>query len=76
MVAVMEAADPHPSKPAVPLVVAVSTALRAREGILLFTRAAFERAGDIQASIFDKTVFDGHSARQHFFIACRISEFQ
>jgi Cu2+-exporting ATPase len=40
---------------AVPLVVAVSTALSASNGLLIRNRAAFERGRNIQAIIFDKT---------------------
>ncbi len=46
---------PHALGLAVPLVVAVSTALAARNGLLIRDRAAFERARNIQALIFDKT---------------------
>ena len=40
---------------AVPLVVAVSTSLAARNGLLIRDRAAFERARDLNAVVFDKT---------------------
>ena len=46
---------PHALGLAVPLVVAVSTALSARNGLLIRNRTAFERARNIQAMIFDKT---------------------
>jgi Cu2+-exporting ATPase len=46
---------PHALGLAVPLVVAVSTAIAARNGLLIRNRAAFERARNIQAIIFDKT---------------------
>jgi len=55
MVTVMVIACPHALGLAVPLVVAVSTAISARKGLLIRDRAAFERAGKIQAVIFDKT---------------------
>lgn len=55
MVTVMITACPHALGLAVPLVVAVSTALSARSGLLVRDRAAFERARNIQAVIFDKT---------------------
>jgi Cu2+-exporting ATPase len=55
MVTVMVIACPHALGLAVPLVVAVSTALSARNGFLIRDRAAFERARGIQAVIFDKT---------------------
>jgi Cu2+-exporting ATPase len=55
MVTVMVIACPHALGLAVPLVVAVSTALSARNGFLIRDRAAFERARTLQAVIFDKT---------------------
>jgi Cu2+-exporting ATPase len=54
-VTVMVITCPHALGLAVPLVVAVSTALSARAGLLIRDRAAFERARDIHAVIFDKT---------------------
>lgn len=54
-VTVMVIACPHALGLAVPLVVAVSTALSASNGLLIRNRAAFERARNIQAIIFDKT---------------------
>jgi len=55
MVTVMVIACPHALGLAVPLVVAISTAISARNGLLIRNRAAFERARKIQAVIFDKT---------------------
>jgi len=55
MVTVMVIACPHALGLAVPLVVAISTAISARSGLLIRNRAAFERARNIQAIIFDKT---------------------
>jgi Cu2+-exporting ATPase len=52
---VMVIACPHALGLAVPLVVAVSTSLAARSGLLIRDRQAFERARDIQAIVFDKT---------------------
>ena len=52
---VMVIACPHALGLAVPLVVAVSTALAAHSGLLIRDRAAFERAKDLQAVVFDKT---------------------
>ncbi len=52
---VMVIACPHALGLAVPLVVAVSTALAAKSGLLIRDRQAFERAKDLQAIIFDKT---------------------
>ena len=54
-VTVMVITCPHALGLAVPLVVAISTALSAKEGLLIRDRAAFERARNIQAIIFDKT---------------------
>jgi len=52
---VMVIACPHALGLAVPLVVAVSTALAARSGFLIRDRSAFERAKDLAAVVFDKT---------------------
>ncbi|BCB27444.1 heavy metal translocating P-type ATPase [Sulfurimicrobium lacus] len=54
-VTVMVITCPHALGLAVPLVVAVSTALAASNGLLIRNRPAFERARKIQAIIFDKT---------------------
>ena len=51
----MVIACPHALGLAVPLVVAVSTALAAHSGLLIRDRSAFERAKDLQAVVFDKT---------------------
>ena len=55
MVTVMVITCPHALGLAVPLVVAVSTALAAANGLLIRNRTAFERGRNIQAIIFDKT---------------------
>jgi len=55
MVTVMVIACPHALGLAVPLVVAVSTALSARNGLLIRDRSAFERARELDAIVFDKT---------------------
>ncbi len=55
MVTVMVITCPHALGLAVPLVVAVSTSLSARNGLLIRDRAAFERARDLNAVVFDKT---------------------
>lgn len=55
MVTVMVISCPHALGLAVPLVVAVSTELTARNGLLIRDRAAFERARALQAVVFDKT---------------------
>jgi P-type Cu2+ transporter len=54
-VTVMVITCPHALGLAVPLVVAVSTALSASNGLLIRSRAAFERARNIDVIIFDKT---------------------
>jgi Cu2+-exporting ATPase len=54
-VTVMVISCPHALGLAVPLVVAVSTALAARAGLLIRDRQAFERAKDLKAIVFDKT---------------------
>ncbi len=54
-VTVMVITCPHALGLAIPLVVAVSTAISARNGLLIRNRTAFERARNIDAMIFDKT---------------------
>ena len=54
-VTVMVITCPHALGLAIPLVVAVSTAIAARGGLLIRDRSAFERARDLDAVIFDKT---------------------
>ncbi|OGI01516.1 MAG: copper-translocating P-type ATPase [Candidatus Margulisbacteria bacterium GWF2_38_17] len=54
-VTVMVIACPHALGLAVPLVVAASTAIAARNGLLIRNRIAFEKARNIEAIIFDKT---------------------
>ena len=54
-VTVMVITCPHALGLAIPLVVAVSTALSAKHGLLIRNRTAFETARNIQAIIFDKT---------------------
>jgi len=55
MATVMVIACPHALGLAVPLVVAVSTTLAAKSGLLIRDRQAFERAKDLQVIVFDKT---------------------
>ena len=55
MVTVMVITCPHALGLAVPLVVAVSTSLSARSGLLIRDRSAFERAREVTAVVFDKT---------------------
>ncbi|MGH6628708.1 MAG: HAD-IC family P-type ATPase, partial [Burkholderiales bacterium] len=55
MVTVMVIACPHALGLAVPLVVAVSTSMAAKSGLLIRDRAAFERARNLKAVVFDKT---------------------
>ena len=54
-VTVMVITCPHALGLAVPLVVAVSTSLSARNGLLIRNRASFEKSRNIDAIIFDKT---------------------
>ncbi|MBK3332124.1 cadmium-translocating P-type ATPase [Persephonella atlantica] len=54
-VTVLVIACPHALGLAVPLVVALSTSLTAKNGILIRDRRAFEQAKDLTAVIFDKT---------------------
>lgn len=54
-VTVMVITCPHALGLAVPLVVAVSTALSAKSGLLIRNRTSFEQARNINAVIFDKT---------------------
>ncbi|OGS34795.1 MAG: ATPase [Elusimicrobia bacterium RIFOXYC2_FULL_34_12] len=54
-VTVMVISCPHALGLAVPLVIAVSTAIAAGNGLLIRNRAAFEKARNIKAIIFDKT---------------------
>ncbi|MFP4015364.1 MAG: copper-translocating P-type ATPase, partial [Chitinispirillaceae bacterium] len=54
-VTVMVIACPHALGLAIPLVVAMSTALSASNGLLIRQRSAFEKARNIQAILFDKT---------------------
>jgi Cu2+-exporting ATPase len=55
MVTVMVITCPHALGLAIPLVVAVSTSLSAKNGILIKNRDGFEQARNIQAVLFDKT---------------------
>ena len=54
-ITVMVITCPHALGLAVPLVVAVSTAIGARRGLLIRDRAAFERSRRLDAVVFDKT---------------------
>ena len=55
MVTVMVTSCPHALGVAIPLVVAISTAMTARHGLLIRNRTAFENARRITAMVFDKT---------------------
>lgn len=55
MVTVMVISCPHALGLAVPLVVAISTAISARNGLLIRNRTAFENSRKITALVFDKT---------------------
>jgi P-type Cu2+ transporter len=54
-VTVMVTACPHALGLAIPLVIAVSTSLAAKSGLLVRDRQAFETSKDISAVVFDKT---------------------
>ena len=54
-VTVMVISCPHALGLAVPLVVAVSTSLAAKNGLLIRNRQAFERVKEVEAVVFDKT---------------------
>lgn len=54
-VTVMVITCPHALGLAIPLVVAVSTSLAAKKGLLIRDRSAFERSRNIDAVLFDKT---------------------
>ena len=55
MVTVMVISCPHALGLAIPLVVAISTAVSARKGLLIRNRTAFENSRKITALVFDKT---------------------
>ncbi len=55
MVTVMVISCPHALGLAVPLVVAISTAVSAQNGLLIRNRTAFENARKISTIVFDKT---------------------
>ena len=55
MVTVMVTSCPHALGVAIPLVVAISTAMTARKGLLIRNRTAFENARRITTMVFDKT---------------------
>jgi len=54
-VTVLVIACPHALGLAIPLVVALSTSITAKSGILIRDRAAFEAVKDVNAIVFDKT---------------------
>jgi len=54
-VTVMVITCPHALGLAIPLVVAISTSISAKNGLLIRSRMAFENARNIQAVVFDKT---------------------
>ncbi|HZI52279.1 MAG TPA: heavy metal translocating P-type ATPase, partial [Chitinophagaceae bacterium] len=55
MVTVMVTACPHALGVAIPLVIALSTALSATHGLLIRNRTAFESARNLDIIVFDKT---------------------
>ncbi len=54
-VTVLVIACPHALGLAIPLVVAISTAITAKQGILIRNRKAFEEVKDVDVVVFDKT---------------------
>lgn len=62
MVTVMVITCPHALGLAVPLVVAISTSMAAKQALLIRNRGAFERTRTLQAVVFDKTgtLTNGH----------------
>ncbi len=54
-VTVLVVACPHALGLAIPLVVAISTSITAKNGILIRERKAFEMVKDLEAVVFDKT---------------------
>jgi Cu2+-exporting ATPase len=55
MVSVMVTACPHALGVAIPLVVAISTTISAKRGLLIRNRTAFENTRNITVMVFDKT---------------------
>ena len=55
MVTVMVISCPHALGLAIPLVVAISTAISAQNGLLIRNRTAFENSRKITTLLFDKT---------------------
>jgi len=55
MVSVMVITCPHALGLAIPLVVAISTTISAKNGLLIRNRTAFENSGKITSLVFDKT---------------------
>ena len=55
LVTVLVIACPHALGLAIPLVVAISTAISARNGVLVRNRRAFEAVKDVDVIVFDKT---------------------
>jgi P-type Cu2+ transporter len=55
MVTVMVIACPHALGLAIPLVVAISTSVSAKNGLLIRNRTSFENSRRINAVVFDKT---------------------
>ena len=54
-VTVLVIACPHALGLAIPLVIALSTSITAKNGILIRDRKAFEQIKDVNAVVFDKT---------------------
>ncbi len=73
MVSVMVITCPHALGLAIPLVVAVSTSLAARNGLLIRDRKALERAVKLDAVVFDKT---GTLTRAEFGVTNVLAEWE
>ncbi|MFT4030745.1 MAG: heavy metal translocating P-type ATPase [Protaetiibacter sp.] len=76
VVAVLVIACPHALGLAIPLVAQLSTALAARRGILVRSRAALEEAKDVDVVLFDKTgtLTEGRQALAAITVADGVAE--
>ncbi len=78
MVTVMVITCPHALGLAIPLVVAVSTALAAQKGLLIRNRTSFEQARNVDVVVFDKTgtLTEGHFGVQAIIPFAQLSKDQ
>jgi P-type Cu2+ transporter len=77
MVTVMVTACPHALGVAIPLVVAISTTVSAKNGLLIRNRTAFENARKLTTIIFDKTgtlTKGSHAVQRVISLSGRFSE--